>query len=521
MIVPGLNGSSELNKEVKVLKKIITTGVAIVMLLISLAGVSCAKDNVSGTEPQAYSMQLPDVIESVDDGFIDYQSFTQQYLQTGACLDGIIVCPYYDVSVVFSDGTAAQVYSYSVPAVNSEVHSFGYVEATEDKFPMTVTVSANYTVNSAVVVPEKFGITPVVSDNKISFAVNSFDDYNLLFNGKYNFSLPYTVFIREYQPVEVPEGYTLIEYEPGIHYADYIELENNTMIYLHSGASLHARHPLYFTSCTNVTVQGVTFINAAHWQMVFVDCKNVNVNDVILFGYRINSDGIAVCNSRDVLVENCWVRSGDDLFEVKATKSSAPNSGTGGSNITFRHNQAWAEKTRSFGFIQESLMDVDGILFEDCSSILQVATMYNAMGAFLVVVGDSATVRNVTFRNCDSYYCQGYVMNVMVGPNYWSTSSDWGKIENVTFDGIRYNHDFSGEKVSVVNGLQVSSHTQGISISNKDTRPAGTGQIGNVAALQNITFSNIVQDGKAVSSLSELPIVYTGTDPENNHIQFL
>ena len=288
-----------------------------------------------------------------------------------------------------------------------------------------------------------------------------------------------------------------------------------------SNLSLHARHPLYFTSCTNVTVQGVTFINAAHWQMVFVDCKNVNVNDVILFGYRINSDGIAVCNSRDVLVENCWVRSGDDLFEVKATKSSAPNSGTGGSNITFRHNQAWAEKTRSFGFIQESLMDVDGILFEDCSSILQVATMYNAMGAFLVVVGDSATVRNVTFRNCDSYYCQGYVMNVMVGPNYWSTSSDWGKIENVTFDGIRYNHDFSGEKVSVVNGLQVSSHTQGISISNKDTRPAGTGQIGNVAALQNITFSNIVQDGKAVSSLSELPIVYTGTDPENNHIQFL
>lgn len=570
MIVPGLNGSSELNKEVKVLKKIITTGVAIVMLLISLASVSCAKVNVSDTEPQAYSMQLPDVIESVDDGFIDYQSFTQQYLQTGACLDGIIVCPYYDVSVVFSDGIAAQVYSYSVPAVNSEVHSFGYVEATEDKFPMTVTVSANYTVDSAVVVPEKFGITPVVSDNKISFAVNSFDDYNLLFNGKYNFSLPYTVFIREYQPVEVPEGYTLIEYEPGIHYVDYIELENNTMIYLHSGAyliakqpdlyteqstvnvqgnyqwdaffraedkenliisgygvvdfsnlSLHARHPLYFTSCTNVTVQGVTFINAAHWQMVFVDCKNVNVNDVILFGYRINSDGIAVCNSRDVLVENCWVRSGDDLFEVKATKSSAPNSGTGGSNITFRHNQAWAEKTRSFGFIQESLMDVDGILFEDCSSILQVATMYNAMGAFLVVVGDTATVRNVTFRNCDSYYCQGYVMNVMVGPNYWSTSSDWGKIENVSFDGIRYNHDFSGEKVSVVNGLQVSPYTQGISISNKDTRPAGTGQIGNVSALQNITFSNIVQDGKAVSSLSELPIVYTGTDPENNHIQFL
>ena len=176
-------------------------------------------------------------------------------------------------------------------------------------------------------------------------------------------------------------------------------------------------------------------------------------------------------------MENSWIRSGDDLFEVKATNSSAPNAQTGGSNITFRHNQAWAEKTRSFGFIQESLMDVDGLLFEDCSSILQVATMYNAMGAFLVVVGDASTVRNVTFRNCDSYYCQGFVMNVMVGPNYWSASDDWGTIENITFDGIRYYNDFSGETVSVMDGLEVSPYTQGIQISNRDTRPRRYGKV--------------------------------------------
>ena len=46
--------------------------------------------------------------------------------------------------------------------------------------------------------------------------------------------------------------------------------------------------------------------------------------------------------------------------------------------------------------------------------------MYDAMGAFLVIVGDTSTVKNVTFKNCDSYYCQGFVMNVAVGPNFWS-----------------------------------------------------------------------------------------------------
>ena len=552
------------------IKKKVTCMIAAAVLLFSLVGVSCSSGGAEAPSAQAYSMRLPDNVESADGGFVDYENFIRQYLQTGACLDGIIQSPYYEVSAVFSDGSTAEVYSYSVPAVNSELHSFGYIEATKDKFPMTITVEAKYAVNSAVVVPEKFGITPVVADDKVSFAVDSYDDYNLLFNGKYNFSRPYTIFIRELRPVEVPEGYHLIEFKPGIHYVDRLELESNTIVYLHSGAyviakepdlyteqssvnvhgnnqwvaffraegkqnikicgygvvdfsnlNLHARHPLYFTSCTNVTIEGVTFINAAHWHMVFMDCKNVNVDDVVLFGYRINSDGIAICNSRDVLVENSWIRSGDDLFEVKATNSSAPNAQTGGSNITFRHNQAWAEKTRSFGFIQESLMDVDGLLFEDCSSILQVATMYNAMGAFLVVVGDASTVRNVTFRNCDSYYCQGFVMNVMVGPNYWSASDDWGTIENITFDGIRYYNDFSGETVSVMDGLEVSPYTQGIQISNRDTRPGGTGRFGEDSALQNITFSNIVQDGKKVTELDELPIVYVGTSAAGNCVQLI
>ena len=150
--------------------------IAAAVLLFGLVGVSCSSGGAEAPSAQAYSMRLPDNVESADGGFVDYENFIRQYLQTGACLDGIIQSPYYEVSAVFSDGSTAEVYSYSVPAVNSELHSFGYIEATKDKFPMTITVEAKYAVNSAVVVPEKFGPKKRYGEN-ISY------DYGKRFGG--------------------------------------------------------------------------------------------------------------------------------------------------------------------------------------------------------------------------------------------------------------------------------------------------------------------------------------------------
>jgi hypothetical protein len=172
---------------------------------------------------------------------------------------------------------------------------------------------------------------------------------------------------------------------------------------------------------------------------------------------------------------------------VKATKSDTSLSRTGGENITFRHNQAFAEKPRSFGFIQESQADVSNILFEDCSSLMQIAEWNPAMGVFLVVVGDTSTVKNVTFRNCDSYYAIGYVMNVAVGPNQWSLGETLGKIHDITFENIRY---YSGGE----NPDGTAWKTQGLQIRNQGydgyEHVAGTEE-----NVYNITYRNVYRDG--------------------------
>ena len=54
-----------------------------------------------------------------------------------------------------------------------------------------------------------------------------------------------------------------------------------------------------------------------------LNCNNVYIRDVDVFGYRQNSDAFDICNSRDVTVEGCFARTGDDGFVVITPDNTA------------------------------------------------------------------------------------------------------------------------------------------------------------------------------------------------------
>ena len=491
------------------------------------------------------STKLPDVVPSIDDGYVDMQKFIAQSTTNDKYNVGVIECPYYEVT--YSGKANGTVYSYSVPLYNQELHSFGYLEVSRDMLPVTVTLTSVYkgwTISSCRVLPQKYGIEPNVTGGKVTFTINDITSYTLVFNDpEVEFLRPYTLYVKEYEEIDVPSGYELIEYKPGIHYVDRIvnddtktSVKSNTFIYLHAGAyligktpdlyteshntnshgneawggfiyspaggeniivkghgiidltalPLHARTPIEINSNNNLTIEGITIINSCAFTLSIRDSVNVKVKDIILMGYKTNSDGIAIINSKDVTVENCFVRSGDDLIEVKAMSKSASNSGTGGSNILFKNVQAWAVKTRCFGFIQESEMDVSGVTYEDCSVIYHDAdfTMtdsFTSMGAFVVIVGDTSTISNITFKNCDAYYASKYLINVVLADNYWTYNSCTGKIKTIIFDGMKFN-DWG-------NGIQL--------VNSKNTNP-------NAADLSDIQFNNIEVAGEKVTDFNVL-----------------
>ena len=84
----------------------------------------------------------------------------------------------------------------------------------------------------------------------------------------------------------------------------------------------HARPQLVmFNRCANVRLEGFRVRQSPFWVLHFLLCRNVHVKDVDVVALGNNSDGIDIEMTRDVLVEGCSFREGDDAIVVKAGRN--------------------------------------------------------------------------------------------------------------------------------------------------------------------------------------------------------
>lgn len=86
----------------------------------------------------------------------------------------------------------------------------------------------------------------------------------------------------------------------------------------------------YFEDVENLTVQGITFRDAAFWTLHMAGCRHVIVDGVrILNDERgANNDGIDPDTCQDVVISNCIVKSGDDAIVVKNSVPMAKKYGS-------------------------------------------------------------------------------------------------------------------------------------------------------------------------------------------------
>jgi polygalacturonase len=70
--------------------------------------------------------------------------------------------------------------------------------------------------------------------------------------------------------------------------------------------------------CTNVLVEGVTVKDSTFWCLHPVLCRNVTVRGVTVDSWNGNNDGCDPDSCRDVLIEDCRFRAGDDAIAIKS-----------------------------------------------------------------------------------------------------------------------------------------------------------------------------------------------------------
>ncbi len=214
----------------------------------------------------------------------------------------------------------------------------------------------------------------------------------------------------------------------------------------------HERRGVVFSSCNNITLKNIFIVNPAEWAIITCQCKNIEIDSVNIFGYRTNSDAFAICNSENATINNCFARSGDDLFEVK-TLNTATEKIT--KNVTFSNCVAWNGKARCFGITHEVFYSISDVTFKDSCVVFRDATWNNDFVSSLAIdIGQGgADVTDITFENIEINKDTGRPLNILACNDGIINNS----IDNIVFKNITWNSNLKANiNIQSTNKLNTS-----------------------------------------------------------------
>ncbi len=361
-----------------------------------------------------------------------------------------------------------------------DVAGMAMFDLKEGEAKLTVTVEKEIT--SVKVLPTSLGITPTIKGNTLSFTVDKPQHVTVEVDGEHIRSLH--VFVNpEEKDVPDADDPNVIYFGPGIHEVTTLPITDGQTVYVAGGAIVRGvigedephgisgfsgmktyPHSTFALNGKNITlrgrgiidqelvpthgrslvvahveglkVEGVVLRNSSTWTLSVWNCKDVHIDNVKILGHRANSDGIDLNASQDVLVENCFLRTLDDLVVVKTMK------GTGeAGRIIVRKCVLWNEVAHALSIGAELTQKVEDVLFTDCDIIGD----HGREWSLRIYQTDSGWIKNVRFENIRIEESVKFA-SLWINSAYWTTDAERGHIENVVFKDITVNSPTPLEK---------------------------------------------------------------------------
>jgi polygalacturonase len=153
---------------------------------------------------------------------------------------------------------------------------------------------------------------------------------------------------------------------------------------------------LRFVDCKEILIEDVRFIDAASWCTHLVDCDDIVIRNLTIDSHvNKNNDGLDLDGCKNVLIENCNIRSGDDSICPKSTTTRICE------NIVVRNCRA-ESNTSAFKCGTSSRGGFKNITVTDCDF------SNTRMGAIKLLSVDGGIMEDITIDNI--------VMNDVEGP---------------------------------------------------------------------------------------------------------
>ncbi len=361
-------------------------------------------------------------------------------------------------------------------------------------------------VRSAKVLPASYGIQPSIHGKLISLQLDKPRHLTIEINGTWVGALH--IFGNPPETnVPRPDDPHVIFYGPGIHEVGSLTVPSGTTVYVAGGAivrgvikpdekfhissysglktyaptftlkgekivfrgrgivdgshcTTHSRNLLVVRG-QDIQIEGVILRDSSTWTIPIRQCDRVTVKNVKLLGYRANSDGIDICNSRDVTVEGCFIRTLDDLIVVKSDQGQGEVR-----NVVAKNCVLWNEVAHALSVGAELCENVDDVLFTDCDIIHDLGREWTLR----VYHCDSARISNIRFENIRIEETKRLI-SLWIGKAVWTRDEARGHIDGVVFKDIR--------------------------AVGKDPRLEFTG-FSEANVIENVTLTNVVINGRSL-----------------------
>jgi hypothetical protein len=322
----------------------------------------------------------------------------------------------------------------------------------------TICITCPGEVKQAKILPTSYGLKPSISGRQVTFSLAHPASLTIEINGETTKSLH--LFANPWE-VNVPDqnGTNTIYFGPGIHeVSDTVKVGSGQTLYLAGGCVLrgvpgkgpvvemlgshvalrgrgivdgsqcpiHSRNLLYIHA-DDATVEGVILRDSSSWTVPIRQSHGVELDNVKVFGCRANSDGMDICNSTDVTVDGCFLRTLDDLIVVKTDQHQGPVH-----HVVARNCVLWNQVAHALSVGAELREDVDDVLFTNCDVIHDTGREWTLR----VYHCDSATVSNVRFENIRVEESRKLI-SLWINKARWSRDAERGHIRDVTFQNIQ------------------------------------------------------------------------------------
>jgi hypothetical protein len=394
----------------------------------------------------------------------------------------------------------------SGPVFNSSVATFDFKGTVE-----VAVTSSKGTIGTARIRPLSYDTQFTVDGATVTFTLTEPRNLSIEIDGDLFNNLQLHA-----NPIESnapdPDDPDVIYFGPGLHKTtdNVVKVPSGKTLYLAGGAVLTSRvefHEvenariigrgvLYNTVngilveySKNIEIDGIMVLNPSSGYSVTVgQSKQVTVRNLHSYSHGQWGDGIDVFSSEDVLIDGVWMRNSDDCIAIYAHRWEYYGDCR---NITVRNSTLWADVAHPINVGTHGNTDkpetIENLVFSNIDVLDHREPQMDYQGCIALNPGDSNLLRNVRAQDIrveDFRWGQLINMRVMFNKSY-NTSVGRGidgvYIRNMTYTGTHANP-------SVMVGYDVDH------------------------AIKNVTFQNLVINGKAIANGMKKPGWYKFTD---------